>query len=121
MLPGSRRHGVGARHGDGRAHADPPVPHLRGDRDRPVARAAAPETAGADMLVPLSVPKVPCASNESTFTRGADTSGLNRSEIGVGRVDEKSATVPAEFFFFPPEDGIRVRTVTGVQTCALPI
>src|SRR5207248_6970484 len=25
------------------------------------------------------------------------------------------------FFFFQAEDGIRVRTVTGVQTCALPI
>src|SRR5207248_4749488 len=26
-----------------------------------------------------------------------------------------------DFFFFQAEDGIRVRTVTGVQTCALPI
>jgi len=25
------------------------------------------------------------------------------------------------FFFFPAEDGIRGRDVTGVQTCALPI
>src|SRR5437867_9657939 len=25
------------------------------------------------------------------------------------------------FFFFQAEDGIRARTVTGVQTCALPI
>src|SRR6266513_3639335 len=25
------------------------------------------------------------------------------------------------FFFFPAEDGIRYRNVTGVQTCALPI
>src|SRR6266705_169616 len=28
---------------------------------------------------------------------------------------------PAVFFFFQAEDGIRGRTVTGVQTCALPI
>src|SRR5689334_1298890 len=27
----------------------------------------------------------------------------------------------AKFFFFQAEDGIRVGTVTGVQTCALPI
>src|SRR5207248_5452590 len=27
----------------------------------------------------------------------------------------------ANFFFFQAEDGIRYRTVTGVQTCALPI
>src|SRR5207248_5609746 len=29
--------------------------------------------------------------------------------------------VVREFFFFQAEDGIRDRTVTGVQTCALPI
>src|SRR6266705_1110399 len=29
--------------------------------------------------------------------------------------------IPKRFFFFPAEDGIRARTVTGVQTCALPI
>src|SRR2546430_10332293 len=28
---------------------------------------------------------------------------------------------PASFFFFQAEDGIRDFTVTGVQTCALPI
>src|SRR5699024_11243082 len=28
---------------------------------------------------------------------------------------------PILFFFFPAEDGIRDRNVTGVQTCALPI
>src|SRR5688572_30848876 len=33
---------------------------------------------------------------------------------------DKGATVP-EFFFFQAEDGIRDLTVTGVQTCALPI
>src|SRR5207248_8401844 len=30
-------------------------------------------------------------------------------------------TVLDSFFFFQAEDGIRDRTVTGVQTCALPI
>src|SRR5207249_5503500 len=39
---------------------------------------------------------------------------------------QRSATVsgralPWLFFFFQVEDGIRVRIVTGVQTCALPI
>src|SRR5699024_11476497 len=29
--------------------------------------------------------------------------------------------IPALFFFFQAEDGIRARNVTGVQTCALPI
>src|SRR5437867_5129741 len=32
-----------------------------------------------------------------------------------------SASVSFLFFFFQAEDGIRDRTVTGVQTCALPI
>src|SRR5256886_12755797 len=29
--------------------------------------------------------------------------------------------IPSSFFFFQAEDGIRDLTVTGVQTCALPI
>src|SRR2546430_1326620 len=33
--------------------------------------------------------------------------------------DNRSSIVP--FFFFQAEDGIRYLTVTGVQTCALPI
>src|SRR5438270_10991060 len=32
-----------------------------------------------------------------------------------------SGTLPDCFFFFQAEDGIRDLTVTGVQTCALPI
>src|SRR5579859_6165050 len=32
-----------------------------------------------------------------------------------------ASTAPTPFFFFQAEDGIRVLTVTGVQTCALPI
>src|SRR5207248_6331533 len=32
-----------------------------------------------------------------------------------------AAYCPIFFFFFQAEDGIRDRTVTGVQTCALPI
>src|SRR2546430_5278685 len=32
-----------------------------------------------------------------------------------------SMSVPSLFFFFQAEDGIRDLTVTGVQTCALPI
>src|SRR5256886_11342768 len=38
-----------------------------------------------------------------------------RSERGPPRI------VPLHFFFFQAEDGIRDLTVTGVQTCALPI
>src|SRR2546430_4474671 len=32
-----------------------------------------------------------------------------------------SFTIASSFFFFQAEDGIRDLTVTGVQTCALPI
>src|SRR5207248_8588264 len=35
--------------------------------------------------------------------------------------DVFGCTVVVVFFFFQAEDGIRDRTVTGVQTCALPI
>src|SRR5256886_4290807 len=37
------------------------------------------------------------------------------------RVAEKAAAVAGASFFFQAEDGIRDLTVTGVQTCALPI
>src|SRR5437867_894611 len=33
----------------------------------------------------------------------------------------RRSLLDAHFFFFQAEDGIRGRTVTGVQTCALPI
>src|SRR5437867_10051020 len=36
-------------------------------------------------------------------------------------MNSKISTVFCCFFFFQAEDGIRDRTVTGVQTCALPI
>src|SRR2546430_408982 len=35
--------------------------------------------------------------------------------------DRQVASVSADVFFFQAEDGIRDLTVTGVQTCALPI
>src|SRR6516164_7366910 len=34
---------------------------------------------------------------------------------------QRSPVAPVVFFFFQAEDGIRDGTVTGVQTCALPI
>src|SRR5207248_6483564 len=36
-------------------------------------------------------------------------------------VDQPQCSMLLFFFFFQAEDGIRDRTVTGVQTCALPI
>src|SRR6516164_8388267 len=39
----------------------------------------------------------------------------------IGTVCNLAARLCAEAFFFQAEDGIRVGTVTGVQTCALPI
>src|SRR2546430_7820542 len=45
---------------------------------------------------------------------------LNQAQL---RLDEKNSErfYAAEIFFFQAEDGIRSLTVTGVQTCALPI
>src|SRR5689334_24275091 len=37
------------------------------------------------------------------------------------RAPWSSSSQPASLFFFQAEDGIRAGTVTGVQTCALPI
>src|SRR2546430_10864708 len=40
------------------------------------------------------------------------------NNVNIQRILEEVASL---FFFFKAEDGIRVLTVTGVQTCALPI
>src|SRR5256886_13183880 len=45
----------------------------------------------------------------------------DRSEWGRGGVMTYARAVDVLFFFFQAEDGIRDLTVTGVQTCALPI
>src|SRR5256886_6031554 len=41
--------------------------------------------------------------------------------VAEGAKPQCSRSVPVVFFFFQAEDGIRDLTVTGVQTCALPI
>src|SRR2546430_3255916 len=40
---------------------------------------------------------------------------------GGGRLSREDEQQLQDFFFFQAEDGIRDLTVTGVQTCALPI
>src|SRR5437867_4978360 len=48
---------------------------------------------------------------------------MGRYQRFAGRVHYEVADEPPlhPYFFFRAEDGIRGRTVTGVQTCALPI
>src|SRR5262249_34465911 len=59
---------------------------------RSLSRAAAPATPGDDMLVPSSVPNLfPGDRDERTPTPGAETSGLNWRETGVGPAEEKYA------------------------------
>src|SRR2546430_5960477 len=51
---------------------------------------------------------------------GSDQGGRGMAVMCVQRT-VGSGEVCVFFFFFQAEDGIRVLTVTGVQTCALPI
>src|SRR2546430_5159894 len=55
--------------------------------------------------------------------RNVGNSGLRLSGLmcPLGPPDHSIAPTPWWFFFFQAEDGIRDLTVTGVQTCALPI
>src|SRR5205823_2890952 len=50
--------------------------------------------------------------------RGGQAFGRDHPEAPGGR---KASAVQGVLFFFQGEDGIRVKLVTGVQTCALPI
>src|SRR2546430_1239679 len=47
---------------------------------------------------------------------GYDVDGTDQTSLG-----QFSSRVQQTYFFFQAEDGIRDLTVTGVQTCALPI
>src|SRR5689334_22697845 len=47
--------------------------------------------------------------------------GVEQRYLGTGPAIGPEALVLAYVFFFQAEDGIRDGTVTGVQTCALPI
>src|SRR2546430_13000514 len=51
---------------------------------------------------------------------GEPIRALNRNDVGVNIVMDMWS-FDGVFFFFQAEDGIRDLTVTGVQTCALPI
>src|SRR2546430_10847569 len=46
---------------------------------------------------------------------------VDGSEYTSGTLESYNIVVQRWFFFFQAEDGIRDLTVTGVQTCALPI
>src|SRR5260370_25279229 len=46
---------------------------------------------------------------------------FQRSPLAVGRREPCEVVILSCVFFFQAEDGIRDSSVTGVQTCALPI
>src|SRR5205085_4897762 len=52
---------------------------------------------------------------------GRDAGGANRVPPWSARDLAQQCPVERSLFFFQAEDGIRDLTVTGVQTCALPI
>src|SRR6266705_6748420 len=52
-------------------------------------------------------------------TRGKTPAPTGEPLVHLIPIDK--VTPPSDIFFFQADDGIRVRTVTGVQTCALPI
>src|SRR4029453_540388 len=61
------------------------------------SKAAAPATGGAAMLLPQKPPHYPprAGTDAKMPARGAVTSGVRRSETGVGRDDENPASRPA--------------------------
>src|SRR5689334_18727525 len=50
-----------------------------------------------------------------------NTTGYIAHAAFLGTINPDTNKIPKHFFFFQAEDGIRDGTVTGVQTCALPI
>src|SRR5256886_1560966 len=70
------------------------------------------------------VGRVPCVRQNCCGRGGARPPRggrpWGRAGVGGGR-QQVGSGVGSAFFFFQAEDGIRDLTVTGVQTCALPI
>src|SRR2546430_8264250 len=67
----------------------------------------------------------PCTDGSAIFFNPAGLAGLKggRATVGLTLLDVEGGFTDDIFqlFFFQAEDGIRDLTVTGVQTCALPI
>src|SRR5256886_4825655 len=59
-----------------------------------------------------------CMINDSTFVTDIFRPFVRSSRSCCCEISSRSVSL---FFFFQAEDGIRDLTVTGVQTCALPI
>src|SRR2546427_1163232 len=72
------------------------------------------------LLNPANLPDAPSFPNRWLFTCGGLGAGL---AIGLALalwMELRDKSIRTDFFF-QAEDGIRDLTVTGVQTCALPI
>src|SRR5271168_3008633 len=65
-------------------------------------------------LITNAVPEARTFSTQSGKSRDGTALAMNR-------MSAKPEPLKFDVFFFQAEDGIRGRTVTGVQTCALPI
>src|SRR2546430_5210131 len=79
------------------------------------ASAAFPDVIVVYFIIPRSTTATPTYSNVQMISEAMIPNG--RSRCGLLH---SSAAVETDFFF-QAEDGIRDLTVTGVQTCALPI
>src|SRR2546430_10974869 len=55
------------------------------------------------------------------YCKPLSTDYMSRGPVLLGILKTRSRVSYTIFFFFQAEDGIRYLTVTGVQTCALPI
>src|SRR5207237_407610 len=103
----------------------------------PVARSAAPSTAGCaredntgsataarGTYSASSAAQCNTTSSYATVAGGQSNTAAPSAAVGGGVSNVAFGTgvaVAGGIFFFQAEDGIRVSSVTGVQTCALPI
>src|SRR2546430_5948267 len=89
-------------------------PLLRKDLDKLVARLTA-ITGLRDLCLTTN------ASQLAEMAAPLKAAGLTRINVSLDTLDAEKFKRMTGCFFFQAEDGIRDLTVTGVQTCALPI
>src|SRR5688572_6362261 len=73
---------------------------------------------GGNGHIAFNEPGTPFSARTRVVALSEHTRAANASLFPEGRVPTHAITMG---IFFQAEDGIRVLTVTGVQTCALPI
>src|SRR5256886_7548288 len=104
----------------------PPMNHSGISTPQSIGATAVPGSLDQKLTQGAGNPAAPNASStllasSSSDGRSSPTAGVTPSSLPATRLATITPKALERCFFLQAEDGIRYLTVTGVQTCALPI